>query len=84
MKKLHALQGLRRISDPMTAFYMKKMIDEFEDFSFDVKWGRGKKSTAFTSVKYVARALQDVSRSALLKCNAQGVSQTLDICQHGS
>ncbi|GBM64573.1 hypothetical protein AVEN_231556-1 [Araneus ventricosus] len=45
---LKKLKGLRSGCGPMTAFGLKKMIDQFEESgSFDVKCGRGRKAICF-------------------------------------
>ncbi|GBN70247.1 hypothetical protein AVEN_199609-1 [Araneus ventricosus] len=80
MKKFRTLKGLRSGSGPMTAFGLKKTIDKFEESgSFDVKCGRGRKAIASMSVEYVARELQEASRSAFGTCSARGISRTLDM-----
>ncbi|GBN78066.1 hypothetical protein AVEN_257070-1 [Araneus ventricosus] len=66
LKKFRTLKGLRSGSGPMTTFGLKKMINKFEESgSFDVKWGRGRKAIASTSVEDVATALQEKSSSAM-------------------
>ncbi|GBM40550.1 hypothetical protein AVEN_240301-1 [Araneus ventricosus] len=52
LKKFRTFKGLRSGSGSMTAFGLKKMIDQFEESdSFDVKCGRGRKAIASTSVE---------------------------------
>ncbi|GBM81476.1 hypothetical protein AVEN_163632-1 [Araneus ventricosus] len=64
----------------MTAFGLKKMIDQFEELgSFDVKRGRGRKAIASLSVEDVATALQEASSSALGTCSSRGIYRTLDM-----
>ncbi|GBM95627.1 hypothetical protein AVEN_256426-1 [Araneus ventricosus] len=64
----------------MTAFGLEKMIDNFEELgSFDVKYCRGRKAIASTSVVDVATALQETSSSVLGTCSARGISRTLDM-----
>ncbi|GBM61562.1 hypothetical protein AVEN_96160-1 [Araneus ventricosus] len=80
LKKFRTLKGLRSGSGPITAFGLKKMIDKFEESgSFDVKCGRRRKAIASTSAEDVATALQEASSTALGRCNARGISRTLDM-----
>ncbi|GBM21346.1 hypothetical protein AVEN_149915-1 [Araneus ventricosus] len=54
--------------------------DKFKDSgSFYVKYGRGRKVIALTSVEDVAIALQEASSSALGMRSTRGISQTLDM-----
>ncbi|GBM56336.1 hypothetical protein AVEN_60317-1 [Araneus ventricosus] len=77
LKKYRTLKDLRSDSVPLTAFFLKKMIDKFQESrSFHVKCGRGRKAIASTPVKDVA--LQEASSSALGKCCARGISRTVD------
>ncbi|GBN39361.1 hypothetical protein AVEN_258416-1 [Araneus ventricosus] len=80
LKKFWTLKGLRSGSGPMTTFGLKKMIDKFEESgSFDVKYGRGKKAIASTSVEDAATALQEASSSALTTCSGRLVSRSLEM-----
>ncbi|GBM15768.1 hypothetical protein AVEN_262928-1 [Araneus ventricosus] len=83
LKKFRTFKGLRSGSGLMTAFGLKKMIDQFEESdSFYVKCGKGMKAIAPTSVEDVATALQEALSSALETFNARGISRTA--CHHGS
>ncbi|GBN79242.1 hypothetical protein AVEN_188634-1 [Araneus ventricosus] len=63
----------------MIAFYLKNMIDKFEESSsFDEKCNRGRKAISSTSVEDVVTALQEASSSGLGTCSARGISRTLD------
>ncbi|GBM51179.1 hypothetical protein AVEN_254595-1 [Araneus ventricosus] len=80
LKKFRTLKGLRSGSGPMTAFGLKKMIDQFEELgSFDVRCGRGRKAIASTAVEDVDTALQEASSSAGGTCSARRISGTLNM-----
>ena len=82
LKKFRSLKGIEKGCGPISAKGLKNMIHKFEDTgSFQGKPGRGRKSTASTSVmvESVATALEEGMSSGVHTFSARGIPRCLDM-----